>query len=166
MPVASQNGIPNHLLPQTHWGLRGPAPLNPSLHPGGWQGPGLLHIQQVARLTLQGCTCPTYPEPSAHKVSTLRHHPCPPSPWHHTGTGGSSELLGALQRQASHITGSPFSLLEGRGPSQPSKAQFCPLFLLFLGARSVWQGPLAWATCKPSLYLFCWSLKADRVASS
>lgn len=69
--------------------LRGPAPLNPNLHPGGWQGPGLLHIHQVTRLTLQGHTRP-HPQNLQGTRCPPETPPLPPSPWHHTGTGGSS----------------------------------------------------------------------------
>ena len=135
--------------------LRGPAPLNPNLHPGGWQGPGLLHIQQVARLTLQG-----RPRPHPQNLQGTR---CPP--W---DTAPAPQSLAPHGHWGSSWEASRYSLQPsgGKRSSQPSRAQFCPLFFLFLGAASVQQGPLAWAPCKPSLYLFCWSFRAGRAESS
>ena len=118
-------------------GLRGPAPLNPNLHPGGWQGPGLLHIQQVARSTLQG-----RPRPHPQNLQGTR---CPPwdtapAPQSLAPHGHWGELLGGLQVLSSAF----WREAALPDPAEPSSA---PLFFssweLRASSRVPWLGPRA-----------------------
>lgn len=117
-------------------------------------GPGQLHMQQVARLTLDGHS----PAPDHSNVPILS---CP-LPQASAPRGA----LGGARTPASPccVTGSP-QPPRGQHSSGPRKTQFCPPREQQASGRT----PCSWASCEGSLFLFylsCWALRAGRVAGS